>query len=215
MSGPNAYSAGAGYRTLLAMPNIPEVGTLTQFMHIVRMCMLAEKYVHGIDVLPYVVRPATPALNPTTFVIDNDNDVDTVRSITKLFSDLGTGGGVGTPGTQFIPYYDGFAPIDFARALEFSGYQDVILRFGHYNPPGGTITNLNDPPGSHANEWGFIEPTCGEIQFEVTSLDSFVVGQAFESFGAPVPLGGISVQQHYWLLNRYPSKWHRLSLIHI
>ena len=162
---------------MLSVPNVPELATLTQFMYLVRMCMYAEKIINGIDVYPYLVRPHSTSTAATTLI-----DGSTVAH-----------NAMGGTTDDYLSYYgSSILPIDFARAVEFSRYQDVVLRFGHRNPAGGIITDLNDPPGAYDDEWGNVEPTCGEMKFEVTSLDPFVIG--------PSPVGdpSLAVQQNYW-----------------
>ena len=167
---------------MLSLPNVPELATLTQFMYIVRMCMYAEKIINGIDVFPYVVR-------------SHSNDTTTVNLVgggTQTYNNMG-----GTTNDYLSYYAASNDPIKFYDAVEFSRYNDVILRFGHRNPPGGLIVNLNDPP-DYYDELGNVEPTCGEMKFEVTSLDPFVIG--------PAPSGDpeMAVQQVYWYsLNQF------------
>ncbi len=144
-------------QTMLSFPNIPEVGGLTQFMHVVRMCMFAEKAINGIDVVPYVVRDHNGS---TDNVVMHDGTTETWA----------------TMGGRTEDYWSIYEPIYFADVVKFSRYNDVVVRFGHHNPPGGSVNDLNDPPDAYDNEWGYVEPTCGEIQFEITSLDQFVIG---------------------------------------
>ena len=162
---------------MLSLPNLPEMGNLAQFMYIVRMCMYAEGIVNGIEVAPYLVRP-------------HSSDTTTVNLIGGGTSPYNAMGGTTE---DYLDYYDGGAyAIPFLRAVEFSRYRDVVVRFGHRNPPGGSITNLNNLPDAYDDEWGHVEPTCGELKFEVTSLDPFVIG--------PSPTGNaeFSIQQSYW-----------------
>ncbi len=177
LSGVSASSLLGKGDLMLSLPNVPELATLTQFMYIVRMCMYAEKIINGIDVYPYVVRPHSDDTTPVNLIGGGSAPYNSMGGTTN----------------NYLPYYDSSAlPIDFSLAVEFSRYNDVILRFGHRNPPGGLATNLNDPPGEY-DELGNVEPTCGEMKFEVSSLDPFVIG--------PAPAGdpGMSVQQVYWL----------------
>ncbi len=163
---------------IIARPNAPEIGGLTQFMHLVRMCIFAQKIVHGIDVLPYIVRE--PSSDSTTIV----------PSLT---------GGTGYPydrafnvSDDYLDYFinSGFTVRPFHEAAEFSRYRDVILRFGHRDPPLGNPLNLNNPPESHDQDWGYVDPTCGELRFEMTSLDEFVVG--------PSPSAIFPIQDNYF-----------------
>ncbi|MGN7437090.1 MAG: DotA/TraY family protein [Alcanivorax sp.] len=185
MTGPSFTLAGflgvgdtsGNEQYMLSVPNLPEMGNLAQFMYIVRMCMYAEGIINGLEVNPYIVRP---------------HSSDTT-SVTLLDGSTANYNAMGGTTDDYLLYYDSSSlPIDFIEAVEFSRYQDVVLRFGHRNPPGGTITNLNNPPDAYDDEWGHVEPTCGEIKFEVTSLDPFVIG--------PPPNGPAeyAVQQNYW-----------------
>ncbi len=163
---------------MLAIPKVPELGALSQYLYVVRMCMFAEKIVHGREVVPYVVRPHSEDTTPATRLDGSQVPYNALGGTTD----------------DYLSYYNpGTAvPIDFDRAVEFSRYRDVVLRFGHRNPPGGTFGDPNDPPGEY-EEWGNVEPTCGELQFEITSLDPFVIGDAV---GAG--FGSESVQGGYW-----------------
>ncbi len=146
-------------QSMLAFGNTPEVGGLVQFMHVVRMCMYAEKLLNGITVLPYIVRA-------------HNSDSSSVRlSNGTIFA----GGMAGMGGTT-DDHID-FISTSFEKAVEFSRYNTVILRFGHRNPPLFNILDLlNDPIGAYDGEWGYVEPTCGELQFDITSLDPYIIG---------------------------------------
>ncbi len=157
-------------QSMLAFGNVPEVGGLTQFMHVVRMCMYAEKIINGIDVLPYIVR-------------ENDSNTDAVR----LANGSTLAGGVAEMGGTTNNHLD-FLTTDFNKAVEFSRYKTVVLRFGHRNPPGVGLDILNNPLGAYDSEMGYVEPTCGEIKFEITSMDPYVIG-AGSIFG---------IQQNYY-----------------
>ncbi len=158
-------------QSMLAFGNVPEVGGLTQFMHVVRMCMYAEKIINGIDVRPYIVRPHNSSTDP--IILANGS----------TFS----GGAAGMGGTT--DNYLDFMTTNFDRAVEFSRYKTVILRFGHRNPPGVGVDILNNPLGAYDKEMGYVDPTCGEIKFEITSLDPYVIGSG-SLFG---------IQQNYYL----------------
>lgn len=176
-------------QTLVARPNAPEIGGLTQFMHIVRMCMFAEKMIHGIDVYPYIVREPYEAPLFSFF-----GPPPAPPNIPRL--DTGgtwTYANAGGTTDNFLPYFDGPSYRLFHEAVEFSRLRDVVLRFGHRNPPGFDPFDLrNDPPDSYDDEWGYVQPTCGELRFEVGSLDPFVVG--------PEPAGSLNfpIQDNYW-----------------
>ncbi|MCK5375052.1 MAG: DotA/TraY family protein [Alphaproteobacteria bacterium] len=160
-------------QSMLAKPNIPELGTLAQYLYVVRMCMYAEKIIHGINVIPYVVRP------PTT----NVSTVTLLDGTTTTYNKMG--------GTEddYLPYYKDEI-VEFAKAVEFSRYKDVVLRFGHLNKTGGTEGDPDNPPGIYEDEWGSVKPVCGELQFEITSLDPFVIG--------PPTVGKVGIQGLYW-----------------
>ncbi|MGH1377878.1 MAG: DotA/TraY family protein [Alphaproteobacteria bacterium] len=158
-------------QSLLAEPSLPEIGGLTQFMHVVRMCMVAEKIINGIDVYPYFVRSHS---SDTTPVLLHNGSTE-------------PGGAAAMGGTtnDYLPY--NVVP-NFSDAVVFSRYKDVILRFGHRNPPGmpsnpsGVIgapadgaLQPNNKPDAYDEEWGFVQPTCGELHFEITSLDDYVI----------------------------------------
>lgn len=159
----------SGNQRMVAQPNAPSIASLTQFMHVVRGCMYAEKIIHGRDVFPYIVRA------PST-------DTSTIEDHTGASSPRNAMGGTTN---DYLPFYDlvsstATGSLDFERAVIFSRYNNVVLRFGHRDPPGGSITDLNDPLGA-SSEWGHVEPTCGEIQFDVTSTEPMAL--------APLPSG--------------------------
>ncbi len=151
-------------RQLLATPNPPELGGLTQFMHVARTCMYAEKIVNGIDVRPYLVR-------------SHDDDTASMNLHTGATEPRNAMGGTTD---DYLDYrIAGLGLSDgFKKALIFSRYNTIVLRFGHHNPPGGVLNDLNDPPGSYEGEWGHVQPTCGEIHLQITSLDKHVIGNA-------------------------------------
>ena len=180
-------------RNMAAFIKVPESGGLTQFMHIVRMCIVAEKIINGIDIYPYFVRPHS---DDTNAVLLHDGTQES--------------GGLANMGGTTDDYLDAGALAavrDFERAVVFSRYNTVVLRFGHRNPP---ISESADPsgvtgaPGSqvlapnnrllddYAEDWGFVEPTCGELHFEITSLDTFVLGESSI-------IGVSGIQQNYFL----------------
>lgn len=157
---------------LLAEPNLPDIGGLTQFMHIVRMCIVAEKIVNGIDIYPYFVRA---------------HDSDATSSVLLHDGTSSVGGPANMGGTTNDYLWIDDAPA-FVDAVIFSRYKTVVLRFGHRNPPGTPLnpsgvlsapadSNLlpNNKPDAYEGEWGYIQPTCGELHFDITSLDKFVI----------------------------------------
>ena len=145
-------------QSLFAFPNVPEVGNLTQFMHVVRMCMLAEKMMNDREVLPYIVR-------------EHNNSTEEVRLHNGAMATYADMGNTTDDALEFLPAASLIIP--FEQAVVFSRYKNVILRFGHRNPPG---TGPGNPPGAYTDHWGFVEPTCGELHFDLGSLDLFVIG---------------------------------------
>ncbi|MGH1404696.1 MAG: DotA/TraY family protein [Alphaproteobacteria bacterium] len=159
-------------QNMVARPNVPDIGGLVQFMHVVRACMYAEKVINDKDVHPYVVREHNDDTTATNLPPNNS-----FGAATQPYNEMG--------GTD-EDVYD-FLDIDFEEAVIFSRYRDVVVRFGEYNPPGwdvpgtGSISTtvpstVQNPRGVHDEYWGYVEPTCGEMHFQITSLDRFVVG---------------------------------------
>ncbi|PCJ97834.1 MAG: hypothetical protein COA45_09100 [Zetaproteobacteria bacterium] len=158
-------------QSLLAEPTLPEIGGLTQFMHVVRLCIVAEKIVNGLDVYPYFVRPHS---DDTTSVLLHDGTTE--------------GGGAANMGGTTNDYLPLDVVSSFDEAVVFSRYKTVVLRVGHRNPPGflpnpsgypgapadGSLAP-NNKTGSYSEEWGHVQPTCGELHFDITSVDEFVI----------------------------------------
>ncbi len=150
------------HQSLLAQPNPPEIGGLTQFMHVARMCMYAEKVLNGIDVRAYIVREHSNSATPSKLHTGATEPFNSMGGTTDDYLDF-RNAGLGLIG-------------GFERAVIFSRYKTVIFRLGHRNPPGGTVNDLNDPPGEYKGELGYVEPTCGELHFQITSLDPYAIG---------------------------------------
>ncbi len=159
-------------QNMVARPNVPEIGGLVQFLHVVRACMYAEKVVNDKDIHPYVVREHSDGTTATPLPPNNS-----FGATTQPYNQMG--------GTD-EDVYD-FLDIEFEEAVIFSRYRDVVVRFGEYNPPGwdvpgtGSISTtvpsgVQNPRGVHDQYWGYVEPTCGELHFQVTSLDRYTAG---------------------------------------
>ena len=174
-------------QSLLAEPSLPEIGGLAQFMHVVKMCIVAEKIINGIDVYPYFVRPHS---GDTTPVLLHDGTTE--------------GGGAANMGGTTDNYLPADFVADFVDAVIFSRYRTVVLRFGHRNPPGmpanpsgvigaplDEILAPNNTLDAYDEEWGFVQPTCGELHFEISSLDDYVI----DSFGIQ--------DEYYWEINDF------------
>ena len=170
-------------RSLLAYLNVPETGGLTQFMHLVRLCIVAEKIINGIDVYPYVVRPTRTDTGSAQLHTGGTQAINAMGGTTE----------------DYLDYYAGSA--NFENAVIFSRYKTVVLRFGHRNPPmissfnpltinlvgpsgvtnppSGLIDNENFAPNQRLdayNDWGYVEPTCGELHFKIASVDRHIIG---------------------------------------
>lgn len=91
--------------TLIARPNIPELGDVVKFMFVAKTCRIAEEFSYGYadgGIQPYIVR---------------DN----------LFKDILNGGGA--DGRTSLPLMD----TSYDEAAAFANYGTIIVRFGHYN----------------------------------------------------------------------------------
>lgn len=153
--------------TLVAIPNAPEVATLTQFLFVARMCMLAEQIMNN--------RTDSRYLN--VFVV-RDNNPDAVDD------DYFPGGASTIPGAAYPPGGDQNAMFYFLpapewawpfyeEALSFSRYGKIIIRFGHYNPPdpvGPPAPGDPNEPGAYDAELGYVKPTCGELVIDPTAV---------------------------------------------
>ncbi len=175
-SGVTSVSSYLGQgKSLIAKTNVPEVGGLAQFFHLVHGCMYAQKIINNLDVKPYLVRPHTDMDAPT--------DDASITSVTMHDGSTGpyhSMGGTSDDHLEFLAGVDG----DLDRAIKFSRYETIVLRFGYYDPPTGPLTpplppGTYNPPGDNEEHWGFVEPTCGELHIEIGSLDRHVIGDGF------------------------------------
>ena len=57
----------------------------------------------------------------------------------------------------------------FEDIVGFSRYRTIIIRFGHFNPPGGVAGDPDDPPDAYDAETGYVKPVCGELTLAPTS----------------------------------------------
>ncbi|MCB9975290.1 MAG: DotA/TraY family protein [Rhodospirillales bacterium] len=139
--------------TLVAIPNAPEMATLTQFLFVARMCMIAQQIMYN--------RTDIDHLNIFLVREENPNITDAMVGF-ALPTVPGSGGNAlyyFEPGP--LPFFD--------EAVRFSRFSKVIMRFGHYNPPGGVAGDPNDPPDAYDNDWGYVKPVCGELVFDPTA----------------------------------------------
>ncbi|MBI1301666.1 MAG: DotA/TraY family protein [Alphaproteobacteria bacterium] len=179
-------------RSLLAEPNVPSAVGLTQFMSTVKMCMLAHKIIHGLEVHPYIVRPPIDDTNNVTLhtgqVVPRNEMGGTTEDYLSFYDDVNLLDSV----TLFDGSNDNY-PV-FERAVIFSRYDTVVVRFGHRNPT--VINDTTNPTGidglvgksptflypnnrfdSYEEHWAYVQPTCGELHFKINSVDPYVIGQ--------------------------------------
>lgn len=147
--------------TLIAIPNAPEMATLTQFLFVARMCMLSEQIMNN--------RTDKQYLN--IFLVRDSSSMDD--------ADFGF---IGLPGANFPPGGNGNAiyySLDtlslpqrpyFEEALRFSRFGKIIIRFGHFNPPGGGGAGDPNESGAYDNDLGYVKPTCGELVITPTAI---------------------------------------------
>ncbi len=173
-------------KEMVAYLRPPESGGLTQFMHLVRLCIVAEKVVNGIDIYPYLIRPHN----------DDTTPVSLHTGAAATFANMG-----GTT-NDYLDYFAGTSTLE--NAAIFSRYNTIILRFGHRNPPqsesadpsgvaGAPATQVLEPNqrfDAYTEHWAYVEPTCGELQFDLTSLDKFIIG--------PAPGGVYGIQENFY-----------------
>lgn len=162
--------------TLIAAPNAPEVSTLTQFFFVAQMCMFAEQ----------IVNRRTDYRNLNIFLVRDDNPDVTDASVGYALPTVPGSNGNALyyfePGP--LPYYD--------EAVRFSRYGKIIIRFGHFNPPGGTAGDPNDPPDAYYDELGYVKPVCGEMVLDPTAPTPYGGGALLDR-GDPVATGFGSV----------------------
>ncbi len=134
--------------TLIAIPNAPELGTLTQFFFVARLCMLSEELMHNrsnANFGVYVVRENRPGVSDVPF---------------------GGPWGPVLAGGNTLPYFNA---LPFDDIIGFSRYGSIIIRFGHFNPPGGVAGDPDDPPDAYDTELGYVKPVCGELTLTPTA----------------------------------------------
>lgn len=174
-SGVTSVSSYLGQgKSLIAKTNVPEVGGLAQFFHLVHGCMYAQKIINNLDVKPYLVRPHTDLDTP-----NNDGSVTAVTMHDGTTAPYHSMGGTSDDHLEFLAGVHN----DLEQAIKFSRYETIVLRFGYYDPPTLPSTpplppTTYNPPGDNAEHWGFVEPTCGELHIEITSLDRHVIGSS-------------------------------------
>ncbi len=147
--------------SLIAIPNAPELGTLTQFLFVARLCMMAEQIMHNRNDANYfnafIVREQR--LDP------NWADANFGTPAVPIAASNGTAVRYFQTNAAGVP--TGPGPT-FVEALDFSRWGNIIIRFGHFNPPGGVAGSTNDPPDAYEGELGYVKPTCGELTINGT-----------------------------------------------
>lgn len=179
-------------KSLIAEPNVPSAASLTQFMSTVKMCMLAHKIVHGLEVHPYIVRAPNDdtdnVLLHTGQTVPRNEMGGTTEDFLSFYDDPNL--------IEEVTLFDGSTqdyPV-FEKAVIFSRYETVVVRFGHRNPT--VLVDITNPTGidglagkqptflypnnrldSYEEYWAYVQPTCGELHFKINSVDPYVIGQ--------------------------------------
>lgn len=187
--------------TLVAMPNAPEMATLTQFLFVARMCMLAEQIMNN--------RTDPNYLN-IYLVRDNNTNI----------TDASLGFAVptvpGSNGNALFYFEPGPLPF-FDEVIRFSRFGKVIMRFGHFNPPGGGGAGDPNEAGAYENELGYVKPICGELVFDLvapmpnqqlgdpvttgfaTNIGNFEIDpHGYDPTGADLPVGMNGINEIYY-----------------
>lgn len=175
--GNNAVSTSFGVgQSMIARPQVPEIGGLTHFTFLVRACMYAEEIMHGTPMRIYAVRPPSER---TGFVRGLQGIPIPYTSLGNLLKLLDPAPAAVKEDSVDITLFTDF--IWFDMLVSFARFETVVIRFGHRDQ------NL------YPDEWGFVDPTCGEVHFQLTSLDPFVIN----NIAAPLPFG---IQDAYFYL---------------
>lgn len=158
-TGNNAVSTSLGVgQSMIARPQIPEIGGLTHFMFLVRACMYAEEIIHGNPMRIYVVRPPSERTGLITGLQGIPVPYQSLGTTLQAFDLSATA----TDDSVDIT----FAPLNllfFDFLVSFSRFRTVVLRFGHRDE------------NMYPDEWGYVDPTCGEMHFQLNSLDPYVI----------------------------------------
>lgn len=169
--------SGSRTETLIAIPNAPELGTLTQFFFVARLCMLAEELMYNrtnANFGMYIVRENRPGLSDVPFG--------------GPFAGVLAGGNT-------MQYMNGNT---FEDIVGFSRYRTIIIRFGHFNPPGGVAGDPDDPPDAYDAETGYVKPVCGELTLAPTSPKGNQVSTDISTTGISTGAGapGLEIDPH-------------------
>ncbi len=142
--------SGTETANLIATPNVPEVGALHKFFFTVKMCQMAEKVAHDIDIKAYVVREHTTGVDQMLF---QAADVDDFRAILAFAKN-------GTINIRF-----GELDPDYAQGLAPSKYSD---KKGYVFPWCGEIK---------VQPTDLVEPGAMEIQADyLATVDQMWLG---------------------------------------
>ncbi|MGH1397738.1 MAG: DotA/TraY family protein [Alphaproteobacteria bacterium] len=141
-------------QSLIATPNIPELGSLNQFILTAKTCAITQGYNNDETIIPYIVRPTPP------------NYTATAPS--------------GAPPNGTAPYLDAleFSTATFDTALKFSLNSNMTLRIG----TAGKDTDGDGIIDEHMRYSGNIFPTCGEMVIPVNDIvepGALLIGEAY------------------------------------
>ncbi len=166
--------------TMVAMPNAPEMATLTQFLFVARMCMMAEQIMNN--------RTDDRYLN--IFLVRDNNPEITDASLGFAVATV-----PGSNGNALYYFEPGPLPF-FDEVIRFSRFGKVVMRFGHFNPPGGGGAGDPNEAGAYENELGYVKPTCGELVFDlVAPMPDPAVGDPVTT-GFATNIGNFEIDPH-------------------
>lgn len=127
---------------LIASPNIPEIGSLIQFIYVAKVCKIAETISYKHDVQPYLVRPTPPSYDPMHL----PGDPDYMDFIGTSFTDARTftsQGNIhirfGTRGDDTIDDLGVKKEYDNSMGKVFPHCGDITLNVTDVNEPGSLL----------------------------------------------------------------------------
>ncbi|MCK5284558.1 MAG: DotA/TraY family protein [Alphaproteobacteria bacterium] len=144
--------------TLIATPNIPEITILTQFMFIANTCKILEEYAYTHE----SNLPTSRLEGIRAYIVRKERERPLVINNDNMLK---------------------FSSTSFSDALKFSNNDNIIIRFGAFDPNNET----------YKTHEGSVFPYCGEIRLSIINTDRASIAGAAHS-------GSYAIQELYYNL---------------